>query len=461
MNFIKIFLLTCFFINNLFAFSFGKSDQQLRPHHFRWGNMDIVWIEDNSVPTFSAQIYFSDGALSDAPGRQGETDFMFTGLFWGTNRFNQKEIGDNFEYFGTKHSFRVLHEYSMFSFGGLNKDLTPITKKFCHLFSDSVYPRLEIKKYTNRMKGRLANLVTNHSALADHTFRRLSLRGTNFEYPSEGTLKTIGRIKPRHLKEKKDYFNKQVKKKLYLRGNKNLLRIKDIILGNCGWGTEKEVAQRDIQKVDEYKKFKTKIVLIPVNGANQAQIRIGRFFSGSDVRDPELLSVMSGYIGGNFISVLNHELRTKKGLVYSVSAYGGSQKYYGRSVIRTSSRNEKVNEALESIKEVLKKAENGEIDPSHLQRTVQYLKGGHLFQFESYNSFLRNLMFFDHVGREWSDLYAYPSIIEKFSVKDVSQATTRMFNWDKVLVVIVGDKSLRKQLQEVGSVQTLNYKKYL
>ena len=82
----------------------------------KWNHLEVVWIEDNSVPTFSVQVYFADGALSDAPGRAGETDYTFSGLLWGSNRFTQKEISDNLEYFGVRHNVQVLHEYSTFSY---------------------------------------------------------------------------------------------------------------------------------------------------------------------------------------------------------------------------------------------------------------------------------------------------------------------------------------------------------
>ena len=427
----------------------------------KWDHLDVVWIEDYRVPTFSIQIYFADGALSDSQGMAGETDYMFTGLFWGTNRFEQKEINNNLEYFGSKHNFQVFHEYSSLSFSGLNRDIIPITKKYCHLFSDSVYPKKEVVKYTRRMKSRLTNLVTNHSQLANHVFRRLSLRGTAFELPVEGTLRSINRIRPSYLQKKRDYFNRRVKKKLYLRGNKDILRIKDIILGECGWGKSSESFVRTVKGQQTHQTLKTKIVLIPVKGANQAQIRMGRFLNKQDIQGPELLSLISGYIGGNFISLLNDELRTKRGLVYSVSSFAQGQKYYGRSSIVTFSRNEKVKEALEVIKEMLNKVEKGEINQGRLQKTVNFLKGGHLFQFESDDSFLRTLMFFDHIGRNWSDLYNYPLIIDKFSMADVALSTGKIFGWDHSLIVIIGDKSLVKELKKIDSIQVLDYKTYL
>ena len=427
----------------------------------KWENLHVMWIEDRSTPTFSVQIYFGDGALSDARGKEGETDYALRGLFWGTDRFSQKEIDNNLEYFGSTYDFQVFHEYSTLSFRGLNRDIAAISKKYCHLFSNSIYPKREISRYTKRFKTFLGNLVTDHSALANHIFRRLSMRGTQFALPVEGVMGSIGNIRPEDLKRKRDYFNNKVKKKIYLRGNKSILKIKETLLGECGWGKPGETYVRGEGGGQTFQKLKTSIVLIPVKGANQAQIRLGRFLRKDEVQKPELLSLMSEYMGGSFISVLNEELRTKRGLVYSVGAFAQGQKYYGRSGISTFSRNEKVKEALQVIQNTLKKIHRGGIEDGRLERTVNFLKGSHLFQFESYDSFLRTIMFFDHVGRDWNDIYKFPGVISKFSSADIVASTRRIFFWDDLVILVVGDKLLLKDLREVGSVQVLSHRNYL
>ena len=70
-------------------------------------------------------------------------------------------------------------------------------------------------------------------------------------------------------------------------------------------------------------------------------------------------------------------------------------------------------------------------------------------------------MFFDHVERDWKDLYHYPQKIETFSPSDIASSTGRVFGWDDLLVVVVGDKSLLKALKEIDSTQTLDYRPYL
>ena len=228
-------------------------------------------------------------------------------------------------------------------------------------------------------------------------------------------------------------------------------------------GKSSEAFGRTVPKPQQgaHKKIKTKIVLIPVKGANQAQIRIGRFLTLRDINNPELLSVMSEYLGGNFASVLNDELRSRRGLVYSVGSFAQGQKYYGRAAVVTFSRNENVKETIGVIRDTLYRVGNGDIPSEQHKRTINFLKGGHLFQFESYDPFLKTLMFFDHVERNWKDLYNYPQIIERFSVSDMAQITRKIFNWNDLLVVVVGHRSLLKDLKKIGTTQVLGHINYL
>lgn len=420
-----------------------------------WEGIDIVWIEDNSVPTFSVQVYFADGALSDKNGYQGETELMFDSLFSGTNRFTQKQITDNLEFFGANFSSSVIHEYSIFSFSGLAKDIVPITKKVCHLFQDSIFPKNEIKTAKRRITSSLQNLETNHSALADRALRHFSMKDSLFETPVGGTLKTIRNIQTRHLKDKLNYFNKNVQKKIYIRGKRDALKVSSIFTKECEWNGAQNF-RRTLSSVKDPKQ-KGKIVLIPVKSANQAQIRFGQYLPLSKIKSDDLLVLSSGYLGGGFISVLTQEVRVKRGLTYSIGAVARSQKYYGRSTIMTFSRNDKVAETISIIRDILNQSKEG-VDEGSLLNMKNYLKGSHLFQFESNDSFLRNLMSYDHMERSWSDLYNFPKTVESFNSKDVSETIGKVFGEENTFIIVVGSKSLLKSLKTIGPVEVVSKK---
>ena len=91
--------------------------------NLNWDGLDIVYVKDDRLPTYSVSIYFADGALSDQKGKEGETELMFDLLTSGTRRFSQKEINDNLEYYGANYGHSLTHEFATYSVSGFLKIL--------------------------------------------------------------------------------------------------------------------------------------------------------------------------------------------------------------------------------------------------------------------------------------------------------------------------------------------------
>ena len=57
-------------------------------------------------------------------------------------RFNQKEIKENLEFYGAGLSGEVVHEYTTLSMGGTKKDMVPTLKQACHLVKDATFRKM-------------------------------------------------------------------------------------------------------------------------------------------------------------------------------------------------------------------------------------------------------------------------------------------------------------------------------
>ncbi len=444
-------------IMRLFIWEVWAIDEE-NIERFKWKDLEVVYIEDERFPTYYISLFFADGALADRRVK-GETKSMFELLKSGTRRFSQKDIADNLEFFGVSASSSVTHEYSVYSFSGLAKDVVPTTKKICHLFSDATYPKVELKKYKKSKIAGLRSLVNNHGGLASRAFREISLQRSPYSYPVGGKIKDVRRLKRQHLKKKLTYFNNQVKKRIYLTGPRNLLNIKNIVLNECGWKGQANFVRNVNYK--SVKRRSPRVVLVTVPKANQAQIRIGRLLNRGEFGNTELLSLSSEYLGGGFTSKLMRELRVKRGLTYGVSASAGGQKEYGRAVISTFTKNETVGEVLGVTKDVVEKLSRKEFPVHELNRAKGSLAGGYPFQFEKTSAFLGQLMFLDHKGKSFRELQLYPEKVRAFSSKEVAKNVGDIFGWEKQTIVVLGNKNLINELKAFGNVEAISYKDYL
>jgi len=448
-------LVNIFILNSALAVDYPVEKSQ-------WGNLEVVWLEDDRYPTYTISVYFADGALSDEKGKAGETSSMFDLLTHGTRRFSEGQISDVLDYYGVSYGSNVVHEYSTFTFAGLIKDLVPTSKLFCHIFRDANFPKGEVKKYKGRLRSSLRNLVSSPSELANRVFRKVSLGDSPYQNPPGGTIRSIKKIYRGTLKQKRIYFNKQVKKRIYITGPKQTHVVKNIFLNDCEWGQESETFVRKHSYISQKGKKKTSpIYLVPVPKSNQSQVRVDRILEESELKTPDLSSLSSGFLGGGYTSLLMKEARVKRGLTYGISAFASGQRGYGRLGIMTSTKSGSTVEMLNVIKQTLEKVGNGDIDKVAFQRAVSYLAGSSLFKFEKNSAFLGNLLFFDHTGREYDELYNYPKTIRAFTQKDVSHKVKELFSWDKQDIVIIGDKKLKKSLSKIRPVKILNYKNYL
>jgi zinc protease len=454
----NLILLILFLISTpTFAAKYGAD----KIKKFKWKDLEVVWIEDERFPTYVMSVYFADGALSDSSNEKGVTNAMFGMLNAGTRRYSQKDISDNLEFYGASYSGSVTHEYSTYSVSGLIKDSIPTMKKICHLFQDATFPKKEIKKETKRSLDSFRNLVDSHGTLASMAFRQISLKGSPYAYPTGGKMKDVRKLNQKALRSKLDYFNNQVKKRIYIAGPKEVLNLEKVITEDCKWSGQGKVVRKA-----EYKPVavdgSANITLVTVPKANQAQVRIGRFLNKGEYENRELLSFSSEFLGGGFTSKLMRELRVKRGLTYTVSAFAAGQRGYGRAGISTFTKNETIGQLLEVTKATIDQIVAGTYPPHELARSRGSLSGSYPFRFEVTGAYLSQLLFLDHLEASYDELYEFQNRVAAIDAKTVNKSIHDLFGWEKQSIVIVGSPALAKELRaKFGKIRVVSYKNFL
>lgn len=417
--------------------------------------IDVVWLEDDKFPKFTASIYFQDGALSD--NTAGVTQTTFDQLTAGTTKESQREISEFFDFYGANLRHTVTHEYSVFSVQALTKDMQPVMSKVCEIFQDAQFPENELKSHVSRAKSHLKNLVTSHSGLADRIFRNISLEQTPYALPAEGTLASFDKINSGMLKSRLTTLNK-ARKVLYISGPKDVLGLEKLISKQCKWTNGSKLAVQNIKKPVA----QSAIYLVEVPNANQAQIRIGRYMNSTEFQGKyDHFYFLSNFLGGGFTSKLVQELRVKRGLTYSAGSYVSMQRDYGRAGLVTFSKNETTAETIALIRGVLGDVTAGKFEEKEFKHQKSHQIGSYAFGFEETSAFLGQIMLYDHQGRDLSELVKFPETIAKMTPTELSSSNMEAFPWEKMTIVVVGDKSLEKSLARIRPVRVIKYEDYL
>ena len=195
---IATLFISIFFI--LSAHATAKIEDNIK--HLNWNGIDVVFIEDNRFPTYDLVIYFADGALSDGKYERGLTSHAFNLLDSGTQKLTQKEILDQFEFYGTELSAETTHEYSTLTMSGLSKDLNTSLAQACNLLREANYPadvlkneldkeKSEILRKLNVMKTQQRNLILkickseNEKHILEHNYKEYKKKTENIFFCME------------------------------------------------------------------------------------------------------------------------------------------------------------------------------------------------------------------------------------------------------------------------------------
>jgi zinc protease len=428
-----------------------------------WNGIEVIFLEDNRFPTYEMVMYFADGALSDST-HKGETEHAFNLIDSGTSKLTQEQILDQIDFLGTEIESDTTHEYTTFSMSGLSKDFNSSMKDVCHLFRDVQYPKDVLKKELDKEKSGYHSMVSHLQGLADRANREITLSGTPYSYPVSGKLKDLDLYTSDGLKKKLNYFLDNVKKRIYLTGPKNLLEIEKVLVNDCKLKGNKN----DFERKVTFKNFtnkKAEIVFVPVPDANQVQVRIGRFLNSSEIKDRNLDILATDLLGGGFTSKLMREVRVKRGLTYSIGSYISSQKEYGRAGITTYTKNETLNKLIEVIQTTLENVKKSGVTADELDRGRSGLLGSHPFKFESNRAFLLQLLYLDHIGVDYDELFNFNEIIKKYSIADVNQKLNSVYDPKLQTIFILGDKSLEKEIRKLpkkyGKLIKRDYKDFI
>lgn len=446
----KTFISALLVSASVFAADFRKDEIQ----RLDWGDQKTVWLEDTRYPVATIMIYFADGALRDGPREAGLGQTSLDLLMSGTPKYSQSELSEFFDFYGVSFAHNVTHEYSVLSFSALVKDLPAVVERFCHVAKEASYPRKELVSHKQRTITKFKNLPSQHAALAERAFRAVMMKGSSYEHPVEGNISSLELMQPSHLQKRWAQLRDEAVKRFYVKGPREALFIKDKFLKECGWQTASSAAYKLKNPLSG---MGHKIFFVPVPGANQAQIRMGRYLASGEARDPdEKLSFATDYLGGGFTSQLVQQVRVQRGLTYSVGAYVSLQADYGRAGINTFTKNETVGEMLGVLKGILSansKAEN--IKPEAVEHVRGFAVGNYPFSFEGSDKFLGQLLVLDHNGDKLEKLYLYPEKVKALGGSELAESIRGLYTWEEQVIVVVGDPSIRSQLEKYRPVEVV------
>jgi zinc protease len=198
--------------------------------------------------------------------------------------------------------------------------------------------------------------------------------------------------------------------------------------------------------------------LIPKEDVNQSNIRMVALGTTRDNPDYYAISVFNEAFGGGFSSRLFNDIRTKRGLAYSVG--GGIGTNFGHPGILQIAIGTKSQSTIESIQAAAEDIENlnqQPINEEEIRRAKDSILNAFVFRLDSPDKILGERMTYEFYGYPPDWLDKYQAEIKKVTAADVNRVAAKYLHKDQLAVLVVGNtKEFDKPLDTLGSVKQID-----
>ena len=190
------------------------------------------------------------------------------------------------------------------------------------------------------------------------------------------------------------------------------------------------------------------------------QANISMAHLGIEQKNPDYFAtvVMNEVMAGGFSGRLANEIRTKRGLAYSVGGgLGAAFDRPGLMRLTMQTKSESVYDAIAALREQVRGMITNPPTDDEMKRAKESILNSFIFNYDSKAGILAQQMTYAYYGLPEDYLDRYRANIEKVSKEDVTRVATKYVKPDDLSVLIVGRaKDFPKPLDTLGKVTTLD-----
>ncbi|MFQ5864496.1 MAG: M16 family metallopeptidase [bacterium] len=204
--------------------------------------------------------------------------------------------------------------------------------------------------------------------------------------------------------------------------------------------------------------FQQTVNLIQKDDVNQTNIFLGHI--GGMKNDPDYFAfgVMNRILGSGATSRLFRNVRSRRGLAYSVfGVFSADFDHPGLFYVGCQTKSETTVQAIRAMMEEVKKITESEVTDEELNLAKDALLNSFVFNFDTKGEIVNRLMTYEYFGYPLDFLQKAKENIEKVTKEDILRVAKKHLNPDKLQILAVGrPQDFDEPLSVLGTVNEID-----
>jgi zinc protease len=423
-----------------------------QPTRIQLANGMVIFLqEDHELPLVGLTTTIRGGSRMEPPEKVGLVDMY--GQVWrtgGTTKRTGDDMDDFLEARAAKLETGGGGTSTSISFNCLKQDFNDVFAMYMELLQDPAFRENKLKLSKDQMRTGISRRNDESDSIAGRESAQLAY-GKESPYAREPEYATVDAV------TREDLVN----------WHKKYTNAGNIILGVVGDFDSKHMEARLRQAFESWPKTERTQLPTPApkpskpgyyvvnkEDVNQSEIRIVGLGIERSNPDYFAVTVMNEIFGGGFSSRLFTNLRTKRGLAYSVGGgVGSGWDHAGMTELSMGTKSATTVEGVQGLFSEVDDLLKSPATPAELSRAKDSILNGFIFNFDTPAEVLRERMTYEFFGYPLDFLERYRAGIEKVTIADVQRVAPKYMQKNQLTTLIVGNATdFEPALSKLGAV---------
>lgn len=409
----------------------------------------VYLFEDHELPLIDATIYFKAGSIFDPADKAGLADLAATLMrTGGTEAMPPAAVDEALEFTAAQIGLNASADMLSGSVSVVKDRFPEALRIFAAMLKSPRFDpeRLEVEKA--RALEEIRRRYDDPGDLAELEFRKL-VYGATSPWARLASVDSIGRIRRDDLAEWQRRYVHPNNAVMGVAGDFDAKKMKALLEETFrGWSNAK-VTPPIVAKVRDDIPAGVHLVSRPLS---QTRIEIGHLGVGRFDPDKFAIKILNFILGeGGFTSRLVKEVRSTRGLAYSIGGGIGLDSDRGLFQISGSTKAGSTVEAIDLIRTILRQMR----DPGPTEQEVKEAKessvNAFVFSVDGTAPYMRAFLFYDFYGYPPDYLQTYRDNLSRVTREQVTMAARKRLNPDRLVILVVGnDQGFDRPLTSLG-----------